>query len=320
MGFNSICEKEAFLYILGYKGTIQRSSTNIEEVMLDKKGRKIPLLEIHPEILTHKTFKSAMLKKDHFTENDFLSKEISEYYKELDSFGPYGDVIQVKLRFVECDPEIDDHIVYTIGFIARRAFNKPGLAADLLPFVCDSDGNVFLVCIKRGKNPGKGETALIGGFIDVEGFKMETAAECAVREGKEEIGIKIVPRPDEQERFLIPNSDNLLCSVYFADIKASGTLNLIGTFFTSNEEKLNSTDLKRVYQTTAYAIFIKVNRKLTEIEIAELFKAGDDAEAVIAIPFSKLYNAKFAFGHHREICNAAVRIIMEENRANSAYL
>ncbi len=61
------------------------------------------------------------------------------------------------------------------------------------------DNQDRLLCIRRGKNPGKGLLGLPGGFVDLN----ETIEEAAIREVWEETGIKI-----ELKDFLgnIPNT------------------------------------------------------------------------------------------------------------------
>ena len=235
------------------------------------------------------------------------------FYSQRDDYGCFGDVIQISRHLL---PHSDNYI-YTVDSMMWRAYIKPGLAADLVPFVLDAEGKLFFVGIIRGKNPGKGKSALVGGFVDIDGLEMETAAECAIREGKEEIGLEIVPASRNEKLLRVPNVNRLKVRVWLCGMEHSSVLSLVGTYFTSQEENLRS-GLKRVYQTTAYTLLIQVDCKLTKKDVGKMFLPGDDAREIAIILSNELPGIEFASGHHRTICDDALDIIKRQISAKAS--
>lgn len=303
-------KKTKRFYAVGKDGTIIDIFT--DPVMASRQGKsKTPVFEFIPAKTTSfRASKTVWAKLEGKEEQVVVKRLAQRFYRRHGIYGSYGDVIQIS-RYNILGKE--NCYMYTADSIMARAFSKPGLAADLVPFVCDTDGNLFFVGIIRGKNPGKGKIALVGGFVDISGYKMETAAECSTREGEEEIGLTIIPAEGEGNRFFLePNADYLRTRVRLADMKTSSLLRLVGTFFTSDDEKQDKVGLKRIYQTTAYTLLIPVNRELIKDDVATLFRPDDDAAEVVVVPHDQFHRIEFAFSHHTEIFAKAVGIIEAE--------
>jgi 8-oxo-dGTP pyrophosphatase MutT (NUDIX family) len=231
-------------------------------------------------------------------------------YKKWGKFGPYGDLIQITVLE-------DDSI--RIDFIGHLAWPKPALAADLVPIIRDSAGNLFFVGITRKKDPGKGKPALIGGHLDIKGYHFETAAEALIHEAWDEAGIRIkVMKQFVSKVKTTPNMLRIPVSVNLIRHPGLGSyLLLIGTFATSAEEKLLDLGTKRVFQTTAYAMVIDIlNRSLTSEEVAQLFVSGDDAASIYVRKVTSHRTPPFAIKHHRTIYQATLAKLANEDRIN----
>lgn len=311
--FLQFTETEKKIYVVGHKGKVQGVFMSAVEA-LESGKHPTPILEFDMSSVVSPDFQLDLkIHVSDFPRSEELIKEVVEkWYAARGIFGPYGDVLQLNWRLIECEFPHKSHSIYTVDFIGRRAFHKPGLAADIVPFVVDEFGNVFMVAIKRGKNPGKGKIALAGGFCDIHGFHKETGAETAIREAGEEIGLKIYPR-DEEVCALQPNAPEIFVRIELENYVATSRMHLLGTFQTSSEECLNNLGLKRIYETTAYMLVIPMKSKnaLLPSEVAAMFIAGDDAAEIVAIRASDVMNIDFAFEHHHNICQQAMDRIAE---------
>jgi ADP-ribose pyrophosphatase YjhB (NUDIX family) len=299
-------------FATGKKGKINRVFETPEETVASFNPR--PVFELDMEASTrspHFVCRNGCFENG-IAELQFVFEIAQEYYGKQ-AWGDYGDVIQISRYAI-----LGSTFLYTFDYVVRREFQRPGLAADLVPFVLDAEGNLFLVAIKRKNNPGKGRLALVGGFINVDGYEMETAAQTATREGAEEIKIQIYPTREDYDLFNLPNKDNLSVHVVFENNFRTRThLYLVDTFFTSNIERKKNPDIKRVYQTTAYTLLIGVDEISRPVigakEIANLFAEETEEAEVVVLPLEKAILAKFAFGHHKEILEAAIEIIERKN-------
>jgi hypothetical protein len=280
--------------VLGKNGKIDRFLANPE--VLAKKD-KPPLAEMQlndlsswPHIVG---FVSDINKVFDNIESEYLSRG---------KFGPYGDVIFVFHQ--------DD--TYFMSLIVQFAFPKPGLAADLIPFVRDKRGQLFFIGIVRKNNPGKGNPASIGGFRNVKGFHFASAAETIISEGEEESGLKVVVCNDVIMNDVknIINLREFRAKIIIGDIEKYTRVQLVGTYHTSEDEEISTTGYKRVYETTAYAFVINVDEDLSEETLAAKLKAGDDAQDIFVWNLTRRGGSpKLAFAHHDEILSDAWKII-----------
>lgn len=312
----SIVETKRY-YVVGMKGEIVGIYDNPVKASCQGKS-KTPIFESAPvnigEVKT--VVYLTTIPMDDEWDRGNIRQLARQFYAQCDDHGCFGDVIQIIRHRLPIEHSYISHI-YTATSMMWRAYIKPGLAADLVPFVLDAEGKLFFVGIIRGKNPGKGKSALVGGFVDIDGLEMETAAECAIREGKEEIGLEIVPASRNEKLLRVPNVNRLKVWAWLCGMEHSSVLSLVGTYFTSQEENLRS-GLKRVYQTTAYTLLIRVDRKLTKKDVGKMFLPGDDAREIAIILSNELPGIEFASGHHRTICDDALDIIKRQISAKAS--
>ncbi|MFZ2193317.1 MAG: NUDIX domain-containing protein [Candidatus Moraniibacteriota bacterium] len=295
-------------FVVGNKGKIVGVYDNSVDASRHGKG-ETPIFELMPAKMMAPEKTMSTFTYSRRGEQKIVMELAQKFYRKCKYYGPYGDVIQISRHHAI---GLKNGYTYVVDSMMWRAHVKPGMAADLVLFVRDNMGSLFFVGIIRGKNPGKGKIALAGGFIDANGFYMETAAQCSVREAKEELGVKIFPARGKGKDFFIPNERYLNVEVTLAGMNILSKLCLVGTYFTSDEENLIDIGLKRVHQTTAYMIVIPVDDRLTTESVVDLFPKGDhdDAAGITAIPFYFLPETEFAFKHHRTICSDASKAII----------
>jgi len=234
------------------------------------------------------------------TECNFTPLMAQEVYQEVGRYGFFGDVVRVS-RYGN-KPESFFYVVDQVGHLA---YEKPSIAADILPFIRDIAGKLFFIGIRKGQI-GSGPFALVGGFTDIKRLEMETLAQSALREAGEEIGVSMFPSGYGVLGICTPYADDIPIIVKLKnDELVSSSLNLVGTFFTSTSEREIEAGFKRVHMTTAYMTVIEIGRKLSCEEILPLLESGSDAAEVIVIPESEFASAEFREGHHREIFEAA---------------
>jgi len=256
---------------------------------------KPPLLEIDTnEILSAEQF-SVSSREDLPLEK--IRKYFEVAYKMWGKFGPYSDIISVKVL------KTPGNYIYYLSFIGRLAFHKPGLAVDLLITVRTQRGNYF-VGIKRKFDPGQGKLALPGGFIDVDGYHLKTPVQSVIQEAEEEIGLKItVLNPvnlfDYSPHHIIP------VKVDYLGQAMSGELIPLGIVPTGDNEKMPSVGLKRVYNTSVFALVLDMAKiDLNENGLANWLKAGDDASGLVVRSYNNQTNLQFGLEHHQKIFDA----------------
>lgn len=218
------------------------------------------------------------------------------FYGETIGFGHYGDVISV------IESRYADAVQYIVTSIAHLAFPKGILTADLVPVFVDNDNNKFFVGITIGQGKYKGEPALIGGHLDLNGYHFETPAEALVHEAKDEAGIIFTPTIEiEEEMVRIPFLEKISVSVKFGKKTYPAELKILRTYRTSAGERIDKLGRKRVDWTTAYYLVVNVDFPLDKKKIASLLKAGDDAGSLMIVKLGVDDIPKFVFGHHKEI-------------------
>lgn len=236
-------------------------------------------------------------------EPKFIWLMASDAYHGVGRYGFFGDFVCVS-RF-----EVGGSYQYFVDEIGQLSYEKPGLAADILPFIRDIDGNLFFVCIRK-EAVGQGAFVLVGGFVDSAGLEMETSAQAAIRESGEEITLKIRPSGYGTCRIREPFADDISVIVEFCNgEQAASTLKLVKTCFTSTSEREIKAGSKRVHMTTAYSAVVEIRRRLSCEEILSLLEKGSDATEVIVLPESAFGVAEFGAGHHRELFDQALSLL-----------
>lgn len=262
-----------------------------------------PIIESDFVNSVNKPFVAFAVKKGG-DKNIFLSflRGIYETHGRRAGFGHYGDVISL------LEIESADMIEYVVTAIDQLAFPKGVLTVDLVPVFVDKDNNQFFVGITIGKGKHRGEPALIGGHLDLNGYHFETPAEASVHEAKDEAGIIFSPTVEFKEKIAeVPFLEKVQVEVDLNGKKYPAELKMLKTYRTSSEEKIDKLGRKRVDWTTAYYLVVNVDFPLDKKKIASLLKAGDDAESLIIVKLGVEETPKFAYGHHKEIFLDAIR-------------
>lgn len=219
-----------------------------------------------------------------------LKNYFQSIYRSWKHFGPFGDIIAVKELI------IGEKYYYMLDYIGRLAFAKAATAADLMMVIKSRNEN-FLVGIKRKNEPGKGKLAFPGGFINVNGYHLDTPLQTVIHEAEEEIGLKIFARFEED--LLKYSSPGIMVNVDYHGLNIPGELHNLGTFETGDSEKLPTIGLKRVYTTTAFALVLYMD--IDEEEINSWLKAGDDASDLVITKFDHSSKPEFGIEHHQKL-------------------
>jgi ADP-ribose pyrophosphatase YjhB (NUDIX family) len=251
---------------------------------------RAPLLEM--DINKSLPFRDGCLLFDHQLPAEDLKKYFQSIYRSWRHFGPFGDVIAVKELI------FGDKYCYMLDYIGRLAFAKAATAADLMMVIKSRNEN-FLVGIKRKNEPGKGKLAFPGGFINVNGYNLDTPLQTVIHEAEEEIGLKIFARFEDD--VLNYSSPGIMVDVDYHGINVPGELHNLGTFPTGDSEKLPTVGLKRVYTTTAFVLVLHMD--IDEEEINSWLKAGDDASDLVIVKFDHSSKPEFGIEHHQKLFN-----------------
>lgn len=278
--------KQFFFY--GYNGELKD---------LIEQPFKRPLVELDgdQQMLTNEVWALA--------NNGASVNDVKDYlqvaYETWGRFGYLGDIIAFKaVTFGDTD-------YYFLDYIGRLATIKPGLAADLLMLVRTNSGN-FFVGIKRKNNPGQGKLALPGGFVDVNGYHLDTPIETVIHEAEEEIGLKIRTVNDIDLDAYLPIKSYVLVDYKGKDL--DGELIPLGIFPTGDNEELSSTHTKRVYTTTVFSLMLDAtSTDLDEARINEWLKAGDDAADLVIVSINKNTKLEFGLDHHQKVFDALMK-------------
>lgn len=279
-----------------------------EEIIGDPPGS--PVLEINNRSL-------VLSKVPDFVETlDHIKPTIALVYKDCPgSYGSRGDLIDVTVI------ESEGYWIY-VNFIAKIVDPKPTLAADILPFVIDSRRKVYFIGITRKYEPGKGKLALIGGKQDCIDGRFEAPFETAIREAGEEVnGLRIRALhsySDLRTHYLLqrPSYDVFVdfgSAITGITLGVKAKLQLLGTFQTSNQEKITGSNRRRVDWTTAYLLPIHLGEQVVEKQDLERWlKADDDAESLQIIEWGVDEFPEFGLSHHDDIYHQAYKIIRKK--------
>ena len=274
--------------------------------------RHIPLLEFPTGTVDSFPFVSTVMRG-----REDLEMTVADIYRNWKhGYGYYGDVIDISYT------KADGHHSLDVHYIARLAFPKPNMSADLVPFVIDNSGEAYLIAVTRKHNPGRGGFALPGGFQSVINNRVETPAEAAVREaGEEVVGLDLELISDSCPDVyynIVPKSNPVKIMLGLRKPIAGGiwqsvsTLEWLGTFRTEPDATTSYADRQRVDMTDAYLLPIRLDRAVDKAEIATWFTPGDDAETVEIIQLNGPDTPTFVFGHHDAIFKAAWKMIADE--------
>lgn len=231
-------------------------------------------------------------------EASHLKKRFGDWYKSIKKYGPFGDALKVSRV------QINGSVLYKLDTYGQLAFPKPGIAADVAIFLRSSNGKVLLVGILRKEPPAKGKLALIGGFRDINGLHLQSGIETAIAEVKQEIGVTL--EPDRRYERIITaepyyHSVPVTVTFYRSSLRYKSEFSLLGSFYSSDTEKVNGSKMKRVYETVAYGLMIDIGN-LSARDLSAYFRAQDDAKEVILRNINRVH---FPLAHHEKIFQAA---------------
>lgn len=230
---------------------------------------------------------------------------IGEAYRLHQKFGPWGDLMAVTV----------DGPFLRFDWIAPLAFPKPTLAADLIPFIRDSEGRLFWVGIKRGRPPGEGKLALIGGIRAIEKRELplgtthvlETPLENLMHESGEEAGIALscIEVGDDGPHARVASVAVTIPELGI--VRSRTELIHVETVSTDhNAERDPLTGQLRVHETTGYAFNLYVDRPLLAGEIEAALHPTDHSERTTPVvrqigSFSEVEDIHNSFhaAHHR---------------------
>ena len=249
-------------------------------------------------------------------------------YQKHGKFGDFGDLISYReTRWCGVGG-------YVLEWIAPLAYPKAALAADLIPFIEDSDGRLFFVGIKRGRPPGVGKQALIGGFRAIEQVDtphgpthmLETPLENLMHECGEESGIML---SDLLLTSPSPYNVDAVAHVTIPELGISSLVNIhaVGTVRTDvGVERNATTGEMRVHETTGYMFVVHVDRPLTAEAILATLKPTDKTEGTVPMVLEVTDHAAIAAVrdgfhavHHRQLYGKAIRTI-QVNRLLSSVV
>ncbi len=290
------------IYFYGYQGDIIR--------LLDfpDASMKGPIIEIDNNyLLQNGPVGQVIFSSSYELHYEELKSKIGDTYRQWERFGYMGDVVCLRLV------HYDSSWIYTIAFIGRLEKNKPGLAVDLIPIFAIAPGEYYFVGIKRKYNPGKGLPALVGGFIDVNGYHLETPLEAVIREASEEIGLVI--KPLDKNAITSKDFNTFAWTLYQSkNVRKDlpSTLILHGSFPTGQNEEMTHLGLKRVYQTTVYSLLVDMKSlNLSQEDLRKWLKAGDDAAELVVMNLKNALKAYFGLGHHKKIFSDAIKELQD---------
>lgn len=295
-----------YFYIEGRDGKLVRNL--IPENKFDIEGR---IIELDPKKMIPNERHVNSYGFGAEVLSDFLGNfwnELERIYSEWRNFGKFGDVIFIRRDTDQSDTFSPDHD-YDIIFIGWLAYKKPTLASDILPFIRSAEGNIYYVGILKKDKAGKLHKALIGGIRDMEKYYYESAMETAIRELKEEIGLKIYPFNEVSEDLVKnPNTTEVLVYTEFPKLRSRISvfvMKKVGSYWTDKSEIHKATETKRVNKTTAFSFLVNLSQKISPKKLKNFFTAGDDADGIF------IWNIKnatpdFLKPNHRKIYKEAV--------------
>jgi hypothetical protein len=245
-----------------------------------------------------------------------LRVRIDEAYRLHQKFGPWGDLMSVS----------HDGPYPRFDWIAPLAYPKPTLAADLIPFIRDSEGRLFWIGIKRGRPPGEGKLALIGGIRAIEKrelsagptYMLETPLENLMHESEEEAGIFL------SNLLLVhaaPYTTHARVDVNIPELGISSAVairnvNILRTDIEAERDPL--TGQLRVHETTGYVFVVHVDRPLLASEIEAALHPTDKQERTTPVvrqigSFVDMRDIQLSFHsvHHCELFSESMALCID---------
>lgn len=264
-------------YAYGKDGVILDVGTMRE---LQSANRLPPLVELRLDMLSE-GYPKISEGAEH------IRVRIGEGYRMHQKFGPWGDLMAVSANgpFLRFD------------WIAPLSFPKPTLAADLIPFIRDSEGRLFWIGIKRGRPPGEGKLALIGGIRAIEKASsadypdpthvLEAPLQNLMHESEEEAGIALsflelrggglysnaLMEVSIPELGIVPSRTETRVEVRYVDTLRTDMA----------AERDPSTGEIRVHEATGYMFLLHVDRSLSANEIEAALHPTDKSERTTPI-------------------------------------
>lgn len=242
----------------------------------------------------------------------------------------YNDLVNAKVYFpgrygnwIKCTQLIvgsDKDKYLNLDLIGAAAYVKPTLASDLGIFI-KSKNRFYFVCIIRGNPPGKGKPAIIGGIMNA-GKVLDSGIYTMLKESREEGNLIISydgSVEDLREDYMITNIPVIVRGFEKIDPSLAEIQSHIyySSTIPTTEQERNPDGLKRVYQTSAYALLIDAKDVIiTETELAKVFSAGDDATAMVYYDVTAYFKDQneenipdFGLEHHPTLFQAMVRTL-----------
>jgi len=214
--------------------------------------------------------------------------------------GPYGDYLTMIAK------KLDDQSVELIMTgLFQKAYPLIRAASDLVITVegiSPSKNRVaYVVTGMRAQEPGKGKAALFGGFRNVVKTKAEGAFFAALREGKEEAGIKV--HVDDigsfEQAYDVKEARayaDILGKTYPSKINYLKTIPT-GDFPIAEGGEILEDGSKRVHMTSGFICRIDMGLDIARFN-EKMFAAGDDITSVKVVDISRLITDKS--GKHAE--------------------
>lgn len=309
------------LFGIGYKGTIIAIAAPEDLKHMDvmcKEGQHpllAPIAEVSLEVFPQQYF-FAVGRGGALTED--LRSIIEPMYRDpviygAKKYGPFGDVLFVTL--LDKDHSQSMLTPALLSGIAPKAFHKPALAADLLVVVGNYSDDPYFVGIRRKNEPGIGQPATIGGFLDIKGHHLDSPLQTILHEGPEEASVNIFQKDGAPltERALLSLKTQEVSVVLRNAGPFTGWLKYLGVVPTGKEEELPSGQ-KRVYWTFGYLLYVEVpDVRLDETSVTQMFCAGDDAESIYVrkLPSTQEDFPPFYSTHHCELYRRAIIGLMD---------
>lgn len=248
-----------------------------------------------------------------------IRMRIAEGYRLHEKYGPWGDMIAVSA---------DGPFLY-FNWIAPLTFPKPTLAADLIPFIRDSEGRLFWIGIKRGRPPGEGKHALIGGIRAIEKrslsagptHMLETPLENLAHESVEEAGI-ILSKVKFRDGWPCANGSATVTIPELGITASPVEVCYVDTVRTDIDvERDPSTGELRVHEAVGYAFVLRVNSPLSADKIVAALHPTDESERTVPVvqeirsfPDVIRIHDSFHSVHHRALFFRSAELYVDEMR------
>lgn len=286
------------LLVFGYRGTVLFAGSYSAVVEEDRRilatGKGMPYLTPIAEVSYDFAPVACPLPAAGDPGFAILKNWVQGPYRSVGRFGDFGDVLFV----LEAGGE------YILTGIGVKAFHKPGVATDLVPLVVNGSGQLFFVGVIRGRDPGKGLPATIGGFNGITGFHFDSAVETLFHEAREETGMRIeLGSPPKAEDGPFPATAPV--RVTLGGRRMDCTVHLAGIVTTSDEERNVTTGVKRVSFTAAYVLPIALDTTKDQL-VQELLPQDLVEGNRVAVFQVGVDPIRFGIGHHERVFLAAV--------------